>query len=243
MIIEKELDIARNIQESFLKLSPPEKEGLDIAVRMDTAKAVGGDLYDFIDMPDGKTGIMIGDVSGKGVPAALFMAKTVSEFRLHSKTQNQPDKVLKELNDLISVESTSGLFVTICYLVIDLKEKLMHVVDAGHLPIVITHNDKPTEAIKVEGAMAVGIMDGVEYSQETINFNSGDTFLLYTDGVTEARSIKKEEFEEERLKKAVTEVKSKTAKEIVEHVFKVLRKFQGKAPQHDDITVIAIKIK
>ena len=242
MLMERELDIARNIQKSFLRETPPAKEGLEIAARMDTAKAVGGDLYDFVDISDDRMGIMIGDVSGKGVPAALFMAKTVSEFRFHSRTQALPNEAIKELNNLISTESTSGLFVTICYVIVDIKQKQLHIVDAGHLPIIIAHSDKPTEALKVEGAMAVGIMDGIEYIQKTINFNPGDIFLLYTDGVTEARNSKKEEFGEERLEKALTESESKTAKGIVEDIFKDIRKFQKKAPQHDDITVIAIKV-
>ncbi len=242
MLMEKELDIARNIQKSFLKETPPAKKGLEIAARMDTAKAVGGDLYDFVDISDDRLGIMIGDVSGKGVPAALFMAKTVSEFRFYSRTQALPDEAIKELNNLISTESTSGLFVTICYVIVDIKQKQLHIVDAGHLPIIVGHKDRTAEALKVEGAMAVGIMDGVEYTQKTISFSPGDVFLLYTDGVTEARNTKKEEFGQGRLEKAVTGSKSKTAKGIVEDIFKDIRKFQKKAPQHDDITVIAIKV-
>jgi len=242
MLMEKELDIAKRIQKSFLKETPPVKDGLEIAVRMDTAKAVGGDLYDFIDMPDDKIGIMIGDVSGKGVPAALFMAKTVSEFRFHSRMQAKTTQVMVELNNLISIESTSGLFVTICYVVVDLKEKLLHIIDAGHLPVIAAHKDKPTETLQVEGAMAVGIMDGIEYTEKSIPFENGDTFLLYTDGVTEARNIKKEEFEEGRIMQLLSALKTKPAAEIIEGLFKNIHKFQGRAPQHDDITVIAIKI-
>lgn len=242
MLMERELDIARNIQKSFLKDAPPEKEGLDIAVIIDPAKAVGGDLYDFVDIDKDKIGIMIGDVSGKGVPAALFMAKTVSDFRFHSKTQQLPNKVITELNNQVSTESTSGLFVTVYYVVFDMREKLLYVVDAGHLPVIAAHKDGSTEALKVEGGTAIGIMDGVEFARNTVPFNSGDVFLLYTDGVTEAWNRNREDFGEERLKKAVTETKTKTAKEIVDYVLTSVRKFQGKAPQHDDITLIAIKV-
>lgn len=176
MIMEKELDIARNIQKSFLKEAPPAKQGLEIAVRMDTAKAVGGDLYDFVDMPEGRIGIMIGDVSGKGVPAALFMAKTVSEFRFHSRTQSLPEQTLSELNNTVSLESTSGLFVTIFYMILDMKQKEIHMADAGHLPVIIAHREGPTEALKIKGQMAVGIMDGIEYTQRVIGFNPGGYF-------------------------------------------------------------------
>lgn len=242
MVMERELDIAHNIQKSFLKDVPPEKRGLDIAALINPARTIGGDLYDFVDISEGKIGIMVGDVSGKGVPAALFMAKTVSDFRFHSKTQIAPNQAITELNNQISTESTSGLFVTICYVVIDVNEKQIHIVDAGHLPVIAAHKDKPTEALKVEGAMAVGIMDGIEYPQKTFSFNPGDVFLLYTDGVTEARNNKRQEFGEERIKKVLTESKLKTTKEIIEDILKNIRKFQGRAPQHDDITLIAIKV-
>ena len=134
-----------------------------------------------------------------------------------------------------------GLFVTICYLRADLKEKVIYAVDAGHLPIVIGHKDRPTEAIKVEGSMAVGIMEGLEHTQHPIKYEEGDVFVLYTDGVSEARNIKKEEFEEQRIIDVVEKSKHKSAKEIVEDMFTAIRAFQGKAPQHDDITVLVVK--
>lgn len=241
MLIEKELDIARNIQKSFLKEIPPKKEGLDLAVVMDAAKAVGGDLYDFVDISADEMGIMIGDVSGKGVPAALFMAMTVSNFRFHARGKGGSADVMTQLNNQISAESTSGLFVTVYYLIADIKNKILKIADAGHLPLIIAHPNAEIETLKVEGGMAVGIMEGTEYKKGQIPFSSGDVFLLYTDGITEARNVKKEEFGEDRIKKALSECRDKTAKEIVEHIYKTLKKFTRKAPQHDDITMIAIK--
>jgi len=241
MLIERELDIARRIQKSFLKETPPEKEGLDIAVIMDAAKAVGGDLYDFVDISADEIGIMIGDVSGKGVPAALFMAMTVSNFRFHARGKGGPADVMTQLNNQISAESTSGLFVTVYYLIADVRKKILKIADAGHLPLIIAHPNAEVETLKVEGGMAVGIMEGTEYTERQIPFGSGDIFLLYTDGVTEARNVKKEEFGEGRIKKALSGCRDKSAKEIVDYIYKTLKKFTRKAPQHDDITMIAIK--
>ncbi len=241
MLIERELDIARRIQKSFLKETPPEKEGLDIAVIMDAAKAVGGDLYDFVDISADVIGIMIGDVSGKGVPAALFMAMTVSNFRFHARGKGEPADVMTQLNNQISTESTSGLFVTVYYLIADIGKKILKIADAGHLPLIIAHPNDEVETLKVEGGMAVGIMEGTEYTERQIPFGSGDIFLLYTDGVTEARNVKKEEFGEDRIKVALSECRNKSTREIVEHIYKTLKKFTRKAPQHDDITIIAIK--
>jgi len=243
VLMQRDLDIAQRIQQSFLKQVPPEKDRLDIAVKMVAAKSVGGDLYDFVENPDKSFGLMVGDVSGKGVPAALFMAMTVSNFRFHSKTEADPLKVVTTLNDQMSTESTSGLFVTLTYIVVDNKIATLSIVDAGHLPIVYAAKDKETTLITATGGMALGIMDGVEFHKNQISISSGDVFVLYSDGVTEARNMKKEEFDEERLKDVVSRNKSKSAKEITEDIYDELMKFRKNAPQHDDITIMVLKIK
>jgi len=243
ILIEKELNIAKRIQKSFLKQKAPETEGLDIAVLIDPAKAVGGDLYDFIKISETKIGIMIGDVSGKGMPAALFMAKTVSDFRFHSKMEKNPSRAITQLNDQVSSESTSGLFVTVCYIVIDVKDRSINIVDAGHLPVIAAHKDAPAELLEVKGGMAIGIMDGIEFPENVIKpFKQGDVFLLYTDGVTEARNSKRKEFGEGEIIKALEESKGTTAQKIVDTILRRIRRFQGKARQHDDITLVAVKI-
>jgi len=243
LLMERELDIAQKIQRSFLKETPPQKEGLDIAVIMNAAKSVGGDLYDFVEFKDGSMGVMIGDVSGKGIPAALFMAMTVSDFRFHAKTETDPLKVVTELNDQIAVESTSGLFVTLTYVMVDPTLRKLSIVDAGHLPVVHASRDADTSLITATGGMALGIMDGVEFNKQEVPAKPGDVFVQYTDGVTEARNIKKEELGEDRLKELVTKHKEKSAKEITEEIYKEILTFRGKAPQHDDITILTLKIK
>jgi CHASE2 domain-containing sensor protein len=242
-LMQRDLDIAKRIQQSFLKQSPPEKQGLDIFFKMESAKSIGGDLYDFIVNDDKSLGIMVGDVSGKGVPAALFMAMTVSNFRFHAKTETDPVKVITELNNQIATESTSGLFVTLTYLNVDSENMKLAIVDAGHLPVVYAGKDKEAVLITAKTGMALGIMDGVEFEKEEIPMSSGDVFVLYSDGVTEARNPKKEEFTEERLKSCVSKYKYLTAKEITENIYNEILNFRKKAPQHDDITIMVLKVK
>jgi adenylate cyclase len=242
-LMQRDLDIANRIQQSFLKQSPPEEEGFDISFKMEPAKSIGGDLYDFITNDNKSLGIMVGDVSGKGVPAALFMAMTVSNFRFHAKTQADPVKVITNLNNQIATESTSGLFVTLTYLNVDGENMKLSIVDAGHLPVVYAGKDKETILITAKTGMALGIMDGVEFMKEEVPMSSGDVFVLYSDGVTEARNSKKEEFGEERLKRCVSQYRHLTAKEITGNIYKEILSFRKKAPQHDDITIMVLKVK
>ena len=243
LIMQRDLDIAQKIQKSFLKETPPVTDKLDISVMMVPAKSVGGDLYDFVETDKKDIGLMLGDVSGKGVPAALFMAMTVSHFRFHSKTEDDPVKVVTKLNDQIAAESTSGLFVTLTYMMVDQKVKKLSIVDAGHLPVVHVTKGKKPVLITAKGGMALGIMEGVEFTKEDVEITSGDIFVVYSDGVTEARNIRKEDFEEERLINAVERYRDLSAKEISDNVYKELKRFRGKAPQHDDISIMVLKIK
>jgi len=243
VMMQRDLDIAQRIQQSFLKQVPFERERLDIAVKMVAAKSVGGDLYDFVENQDKSFGLMVGDVSGKGVPAALFMAMTVSNFRFHSKTECDPLKVITALNDQMSAESTSGLFVTLTYIVVDSKTTKLSIVDAGHLPIVYSGKDKETTLIRATGGMALGIMGAIEFHKNQVVLSPGDVFVLYSDGVTEARDMKKEEFGESRLKEVVSKHKEKCAEEITDGIYNELTRFRKNAPQHDDITIMVLKIK
>ena len=242
MLMQRELDIAQRIQKSFLKEAAPQKSGLEAAVLMTPAKTVGGDLYDFVDMRENRLGMMVGDVSGKGVPAALFMAMTVSDFRYHSRTLDDPLKVVTSLNNQISAESTSGLFVTLCYMVADMAARKLTIADAGHLPVIWAGKNKETKLITATGGMALGIMEGVEFKTTDVPIEPGDVFVLYTDGVTEARNPRKEEFGEERLKDLVSKYKDLSAQDITKKTYETLLHFRSKAPQHDDITIMVLRI-
>ncbi len=241
-LMETELKIASQIQKSFLPAAPPEIKGLSLSVFMQPAKHVGGDLYAFIKLPDDKVGVMLGDVSGKGTPAALFMGKVVSEFKFSARDRVDPAEVLTNLNNSISAESTGGLFVTLAYAVFDLKNMKMTLANGGHLPLVVTYPDKRAELITGDSGMPIGVMEGVPFANIEVPIAPGQSFALYSDGISEARNRKKDEFGVEELQKVMLENYKKTSQEILDRSVDSVKHFAGKADQHDDMTMIVVQI-
>ena len=244
LLMEKELSIAKNIQMAFLPASVPQIEGIEIAASIETAKAIGGDLYDFTDAAEGqrKLGIMIGDVSGKGVPAALFMARAIADFRHFVNPAKAPSMVLNELNKQIALNYKTGLFVTMFYMIYDTVKRSLTFSNGGHLPAIWLKPDGTIELLKTEGT-PLGLIDSETYSDGVVELGPEDTIVLYTDGVTEARNSEKEEFGEDRLKDAVFEARGLSPASMSDNIKKRLNKFVGSAPQHDDCTFIVLKIK
>lgn len=241
LILENELDIAKKIQESFLPKSLPEVEGMDIETVMCTARQVGGDLYDFRIFSDGTLGVMIGDVSGKGVPASLFMAMVTSEFKFFAAPEVPPEIVLSGLNSKLAKKSSSNLFVTVFYLIFDMKEMRVKFSNGGHLPVIRLNAAGETELLDVSEGMPLGLIDSGYVGRE-LQFKKGDTFILYTDGVTEAMNSRRELYSGERLIKAAKTSRGLSSKGIIDAILKDVRSFEPKSKQHDDITIIAVKI-
>ncbi len=241
-LIENELKIASQIQQSFLPASLPAQKGMEVAVFMKPAKAVGGDLYAFVPLGDEKIGIMVGDVSGKGTPAALFMGKTVSEFKFSARDRTDPSEALSKLNNSIASESTGGLFVTVTYAIFDLKNKKLTLSNAGHLPVVAAGADNRAEFLTVEGGMPIGVMEGAEFANKECPIRVGECYAFYSDGISEARNRKKEEYSAEQLQRAILEHRAKPAQAILDNVIQEVTQFIGKAEQHDDMTLIVVKI-
>ena len=239
-LIEKELNIAKNIQQSFLPKLVPDLGGLDIYVEMLTARQVGGDLYDIIDLGEGKIGFMMGDVSGKGVPAALYMAQVVSEFKTHVRS-GDPREVIYNLNTRLVEECGSGLFVTLTYMVIDTKTNTASFSIGGHMPTVVVTPKGEVELLDVDFGMPLGMIES-EFEVVEYKYEPGSIFILYTDGVTEAMDIKEEMFEQERLTELSKKLANKSSEEVVKRIHEAVTEFAGKAKQHDDITVMAIKV-
>lgn len=241
LLLENELGIAKKIQESFLPKSLPEIEGMDIEAVMHTARQVGGDLYDFRLFKDGKLGVMIGDVSGKGVPASLFMAMVTSEFKAFASSGAMPETVLAGLNSKLAAESSSNLFVTAFYMIFDMKKRIVKFSNGGHLPVIRLAGAGQTELLDVSDGTPLGLIDS-NYTANEAQFNKGDTFIMYTDGVTEAMNHRRELYGQERLIRAAKASKNFPAKGIVEAIIRDVRRFEPKSIQHDDITIITIKI-
>jgi serine phosphatase RsbU (regulator of sigma subunit) len=244
-LIEKELDLAREIQKSFLPITLPQRKTLSIASSMTPAKHVAGDLYQFIEFSENTIGIVVGDVSGKGVPAALFMAKIISELKFQAKDTMNPSLTLSNLNTSLCLESKTGFFVTLSYAIINEKERKIILSDGGHLPVLLRKGDtQEVISLQVSGGMPLGLMESVEFSQKEFQFSSGDVLVFYSDGVTEAKNIKKEEFGQERLIETLKRCTiEKNSSEILKDIEKEIKKFTGRAPQHDDITLVVVKVR
>ena len=241
-MIETELAIASNIQKSFLPDTLPECPFLDMSVFMKPAKHVGGDLYSVFNVDDTHLGVMLGDVSGKGVPAALFMAKSVSEFKFNSHGIISPAQVLTRLNDSLSEGPSSGLFVTVSYAIFSLDRKLMVISNGGHLPVLKVTPEGYCSWLDPEGGMAISLVSGIEFFDLESALNSGDIFVFYSDGISEAKNSKRQDYDTDRLSEVVSQARGKTANDIQGVILGDIQRFVGRAPQHDDMTLIVVKV-
>ncbi len=241
-LIESELKIASQIQKSFLPVGPPEHKGLKVATFFQPAKAVGGDLYAFILAGPEKVGVMVGDVSGKGTPAALFMAKTAAEFKFSSHSRPDPAEVVAKLNDSIASESTGGLFVTLTYAIFDLEAKKLTFANAGHLPIVVSRPDGRAELLSADGGMPIGVMADMPYLNIEVPLASGECYAFYSDGISEARNKRKDEFGVEALQKSLQTHHKLDIQQVLERTIADVTQFIGKAEQHDDMTLIVVQV-
>ena len=244
VLIENELDIAKKIQVSFLPKALPVSENMEIAAAMITARQVGGDLYDFVQVSPDELGIMIGDVSGKGVPASLFMAMVTGSFKFFSTKDMRPCDVLKNLNMKLVNESASNLFVTVFYAMFDLKNKRCAYSNGGHPPLLYlpAGGGGKAQFLDVKEGMPLGLMEG-SYEGGEVSYGAGDIFVFYTDGITEAMNAKGDMYGEDRLVSVIESNRALAPGNIVENIEKDIRKFEHKASQHDDMTIIVIKMK
>jgi len=240
-LLEKELEIAREIQKSFLPKDINEFGFVKIAASMQPAKFVAGDLYDIIPLDEKRLGVFIGDVAGKGASASLIMAQTVSLFRVFARTSDDPAATLNQLNKELC-RILEGRFVTALYLIVDIETRQIKASCAGHNPIVVysAKDDGISEVMPVSGP-PLGIMDSIEYESFIKTVNAKDKFLLYTDGVSEARNKKAQEFGIEKVKDLLLKDKASSVNEIVDDLKKQISRFCSGAPQHDDITLILLE--
>ncbi|MDD1719373.1 MAG: SpoIIE family protein phosphatase [Methanoregulaceae archaeon] len=243
-----ELEIAAEIQRSFLPETIPQMEGYDIAGTSIPAKEVGGDFFDVVPLQvtrisDRHMGLLVADVSGKGVPAALFMALSRVVVRVSATWSGVPSEVIRQANESISADSKTGMFVTLFYGVLDQVEKNFTYVNAGHNPPIVYR--AATGAMEeLEGTgIAIGLMDDSEYQQADISLASGDLIVLYTDGVTEAINEKEEMFGEERLMETIRASVAEPAAKIQENIISAVTAFSGTAPQYDDITLVVVRVQ
>lgn len=244
--IKNDLAIAGEIQQTILPRSfppfPELTEVVDIYASMTPAKDVGGDFYDFFQIDDERIGLVIADVSGKGVPASLFMAVSRTLLRATALRGVSSAECLTYANKLLCKESLDSMFVTVFYGIYHYKTGMMDYTNAGHNPPDLLRGGRTVECLPVASNFVVGVFDDIEFESNTLTFGIGDTLLLYTDGVTEAFNDKREQFSESNLQDILASMhESSSAKEVVTSVLQSVKTFSGDYPQSDDITLLSLQ--
>jgi len=241
--IESELKIAHTIQMSFLpKHFPPfpEKQEFDLYAALIPAKEVGGDLYDFFLLDDRHLFFSIGDVSGKGVPAALFMAVTKTLMKGIASEHITPSEILERTNGELCVDNDTMMFCTVFCGILNFATGKLAYANAGHNPPLIVSTGHKPEWLDVAPQVMLGVLDDAGYKTQTAILKPGDSLVLYTDGVTEAMDHEKKLYANDRLIRTLEMEKSDSAQEIVENIILSVREFVGAVAQSDDITVLAL---
>lgn len=240
--IESELSIARDIQMGMTpKIFPPfpERHDVDLHAILKPAKEVGGDLYDFF-IEENRLYFAIGDVSGKGVPASLFMAITRSLFRTLSSRVDSPAEIVVKMNNSVAENNESAMFVTLIVGILDLSTGVLKYCNAGHNPPVLVHPDGRVEFMKIKTNLFVGVMDKYEYAEEEITLERGTKIFLYTDGVTEAENEKHELYSDQQLLDTLAENASSDVREMIDVVLASVAAHVKGADPSDDLTMLVI---
>ena len=239
----RDLRIAREIQMGILpaNLAAITKgTGLDVDAVIEPAREVGGDLYEVL-RSDRRVVVALGDVSGKGIPAALFMAVAMTILRTLARQIAEPDEILRRLNDELAEENPRGMFVTLQCLVFDLDQKRVSCAGAGHHQLAVVSPGRPPRLACPSTGRPAGLMPFNPIERESQPLEPGDTFVLFSDGVSEAMNPEEEFYGEDRLLEALAACDGATPKDIVTRVLTDVRSFAAGAKQSDDITVVAVK--
>jgi len=239
--IESEVKMATLVQESFLPEATPVTSGFKFVAKTVPAKFVGGDFYDFIELEQDKLGMVLGDVSGKGVSAALYMARLMSDFRYVAMLDPQPGEVIRQVNKIVTRRSRNGMFATAVFMLLDVKSKKLKVCNAGHHSMLIRRGDSEILETGKAGGIPLGIFESSTYSEEEIQLFPGDVVFLYSDGVVEPVNDEMEQFGMDRLRSMIVESNG-MPKEILKQVENAIQTFTRDAPQFDDMTFLVFKV-
>lgn len=242
MRLERDLRVARQIQRSLLPASDPEVLGMEFGVHYEPAYQIGGDFYDFIWHDKTHLGMVIGDVSGKAISAAMYMASLTSQLRSRAAIARTPAKLLSKVNEAMLQLGDDGMFATLAYMIYDLETRSLVFTNAGHM-VPLLRRDGRVYPIQSEQAHCtpVGIMEGMEFGEARVQLHSGDLLILCTDGVHEARDPHGNEYGLKRLSRRVRSARG-NASEVVKSILQDIDTFVGNGPQADDITLVAIGI-
>ena len=237
--MEKDMEFAQSVQESFLPTSTPQHAHFTFAAQTHAAQVVGGDYYDFIPFENDMLGIVLGDVSGKGVPAALQMARLMSDFRYISQLDPAPEKVLAQINNTLCERSYRGMFTTAVFCLLDMKNRKLNIANGGHLSLLLKSKNSIQEIGSASGT-PLGILPNMKYNQAEHCLQSGDEILIFTDGVTEPKNKQQEEFGLDRLKNLFAN-HTGSPEEFLQNLKNTIKQFTEHAPQFDDLTALTFK--
>ena len=244
-LMARELTTAARIQHAFLPEIMPPADQLDVYYECRFAKQVGGDFCDWMDFGDGVFSLCLGDISGKGVPAAIFMAKAVSDLRRENQKGVLPAELMHKVNAIFSREPSAGMFLTLYFLLIDTRARKLWYANAGHEPMVFySRREKMARLVEEPRGTPLGIFDESVYEEGQIPFEPGDMLLLISDGVRERRgAVGRQEYGTERLRHLLQEqAGSRSAKDLVAAVFAALQEHAKDVPPHDDQTLMAVRL-
>jgi sigma-B regulation protein RsbU (phosphoserine phosphatase) len=245
--LKRDLNTARDIQQYILpQVFPPfpeDNDKLDIYALMEAAKDIGGDFYDFFRIDDDHIALVIADVCGKGIPAALFMA--VSRTTIHAKGMQcgSAGECLTESNRLLAAYSVDNMFVTVFYAIYNTKTGFVSFCNAGHNPPHILRADGTVEELPYPKNTIMGAFEGIDYKEDTLQLEHGDSLVMFTDGVTEAMNPEEKEFGKERLDNAIKGQPGKSCQQVIGTVMAAIKEFANGAEQSDDITMLVLKRK
>ena len=246
LAIRRELDIARSIQQSILPQTfPPfpERTDLDVFAQMSPAREVGGDFYDFFLLDPAQLGFVVGDVSGKGVPAALFMAVSRTLLKSIALAGAPPVECLRRVNALLCLDNSAEMFVSVFYGILDTRSGEMAYSNGGHNPPYLLRRTGVVEVLEGTGGTVLGVLDNIRCAARRVTLQPGDGVFLYSDGVTEAMDTNGQLFSDARLRAVLQARNAGSSETLVQSVIADVIRYADGAPQSDDITALAIRYR
>jgi len=239
--LQQELEIARNMQLSILPRKFDAHPGLAIHATMIPAKEVGGDFYDFFALDAHRVALVMADVSGKGVPAAFFMAVSRTLLRAIAQFSDSPGPCMVRLNDLLAADNEEMMFVTLFYAILDTRDGSLVYANAGHNPPYVLRANGQVETVPRTNGMALAVMDGIEYAENRLTLSRGDGLFMFTDGVTEALDPALQLFGDDRLVEGLQHIQSLPVRAIPAEVVAMIKRFEAGSAQADDITCLMVR--
>lgn len=239
--LERDISMARLVQLRLLPTEPPQHVHSEMAVRFLPARSIGGDLYDFLEYGDGKTAIMLGDVSGKAAPAALFAALVSGIMRSAALQHPEPAAMLALLNESLQERRLESQYVTMLYTLWNDETRTLYVANSGAVQPIVCHNGQ-SECIRAEG-FPLGLFSGTTYDEIAVTAAPGDTFIFISDGITDAENMQGEQYGPEKLSSLLLTLHNRSADQIADAILADVTRFQGERERFDDETIIVLRVR